>query len=571
MKKRKRLSYALSVAALCGGSLLSVGSVFADGESPFCIENMNGADSCYDTLQAAFDNVPSDGTFTNIYLSGEGDVVYDGGGAFYERGKGSHPANNNYNVAFDLRGKTYIISGAPVGSTGYETQAFHVEKGGKFVLKNGTVKAATDSGVWFIFQNYADTTFENVTLDARDNPEVTYVASNNFGSLNVRGDSNILAADGNVAFDLWYGMSSVYNDGITVNFGDDFAGSVKGKVEYGHASRIDEDSDWRSRAELNIENGDFDIEFRDGSVNALNGANINISGGTFSEVPVVNYIVDGYDAYSLSDEGPWKVDVATDEKDQTINVELGKTATIELSDIAKKYATLSSVDDDIATVDNNGVVTAKAAGQATITVQLHNLEDKGYSINVVVYEVGNNDAKVHTETVSIEKREENLIEELGEEAVELIKKVVGDANVAGYFDIMVNIVDENDNVLGKLDELGDMVLVTVDIPSGLDEVTEGYVRKYYMIRYHDGEMTKIEAVDNGDGTISFENDRFSTFVLVYEDVEQEEEAVSETITPDTGTMTAAGASASVAAMAAAVTVGVLTSIVSFAYLVRRKS
>lgn len=288
----KRLASGFSALALIlGNVVIPAGQAWADGDDPFCIEG----GGCYATLQEAFDVVPNDGTLTTVYLNSASDTVYDGGGAFYTNGKGVHPANTNYNVVFDLKGKTYIIGNDPVGSTGYETQSFHVEKGGKFVLKNGTVKAAQDSGVKMIFQNYADTTFENVTLDASDNSNITYVASNNFGSLTVKGNSQILASAGRVAFDLWYGMSAVYDDGVTVTFGSDFAGRVEGNVEYGRASRVT-DENWRDKAQLNIANGTFDITLMDGSAGALEGANINISGGKFTALDE-SYVTEDKMAY----------------------------------------------------------------------------------------------------------------------------------------------------------------------------------------------------------------------------------------------------------------------------------
>ena len=288
---KNKMAYVGSVMALALGSgILTPLGALASTETPFCIENGD----CYSTLQAAFDAVPSDGTLTTIVLNSPEDVVYDGGAAFYERDNGTHPANGNYNVVLDFNGKTYVISNAPVGSTGYETQAFHVEKGGKIVLKNGTVKAASDSGVQMLFQNYADTTFENLTLDASENANISYVASNNFGSLTVKGDSYIIANANGVAFDLWYGMSPVYYDGVAVSFGEDFTGKVSGKVEYGRSGSAAAVDDWRDKTSLEIAGGEFDVEFAEGSAGALEGANIRITGGLFSQE--VAYVAEGYKA-----------------------------------------------------------------------------------------------------------------------------------------------------------------------------------------------------------------------------------------------------------------------------------
>ena len=91
------------------------------------------------------------------------------------------------------------------------------------------------------------------------------------------------------------------------------------------------------------------------------------------------------------------------------------------------------------------------------------------------------------------------------------------------------------------------------------------------------EANRIDAELKGNSTdgyyVEFTTTHLSTYGVVgvnESEEESEAEAVAETDSPETGTMTSAGASASVAAMAAAVTVGVLTSIVSFAYLMRRK-
>ena len=93
---------------------------------------------------------------------------------------------------------------------------------------------------------------------------------------------------------------------------------------------------------------------------------------------------------------------------------------------------------------------------------------------------------------------------------------------------------------------------------------------------NEAERLAVELRAEGDiYWAEFKTTHLSTYGIIGIDYEPEENGVvvaetSKTITPDTGTMTAAGASASIAAMAAAVTVGMLTSIVSFTYLMRRR-
>ena len=55
------------------------------------------------------------------------------------------------------------------------------------------------------------------------------------------------------------------------------------------------------------------------------------------------------------------------------------------------------------------------------------------------------------------------------------------------------------------------------MPESLAKVKDGYKRTYYVIRIHDGVTTVLDAVDNGDGTISFKTDKFSTYSVVYTD------------------------------------------------------
>ncbi len=523
---KSKMACALSATALVLGSGILAPAAFAEGGDPFCID---GGD-CYSTLQAAFDQVPSDGTPTTIYLDSNEDVVYDGGGAFYTAGKGAHPANGNYNVVFDLKGKTYVIQKDPVGSTGYETQAFHLERGGKFTFKDGTVKAASGSGVWFILQNYADTVLDNVILDGSDNSGITYVASNNFGSLTVKGNSQILASEGKVAFDLWYGMSSVYDGGITVTFGDDFTGKVVGKVEYGRHNRVT-DSDWREKAVLNINNGDFDIAFQNGSTGALNGANINISGGVFSAEPDAGYLAEGYVAaevergYKVVD--PDNMDDPSEEVETYIDEETGEEI---------KYIAPVQID----------------YGDWWI-------EDGGDEENHV--------------SVAVEFGEELIADRKAVlSAVETsIDGLALDENKGGEMlgAVEIDMLDRN----GEKIEVKDNALV---IYFDIDEETHTKLSAYdklYVVYFENGvEVERREVYlsdpDEEGYWFSFETTHLSTYAVVGVDEEEEEEPVA--ATPETGTVTAAGASASVAALMTAVAVGILTSIVSFTYLVRKR-
>ena len=243
----------------------------------------------YATLAEAVEAVPTDSTETEIVLLKD----YIGSGIKVVAGK---------NIVFNLNGKTYTVDKPTVGSSDTETNGFQLLKDSKVTFKNGTLDSATgadslpNGGI--LIQNYCDLTLENVTLDTSANSNISYVISNNFGSLTAKGNTVIKAADGKVAFDLWYGMNSngLYDDGVSVTFGTDFTGSVTGKIEYGAHSRVPSNSNWKDKARLTIANGNFDTTFVDSNNNdgvAPEDFNITIIGGTFSS-DVSAYVPNGY-------------------------------------------------------------------------------------------------------------------------------------------------------------------------------------------------------------------------------------------------------------------------------------
>lgn len=119
------------------------------------------------------------------------------------------------------------------------------------------------------------------------------------------------------------------------------------------------------------------------------------------------------------------------------------------------------------------------------------------------------------ETVNyVPVKEENI----DSNTLTLIKGAVkADQKLAGYYEIEL-FKTYGEMKLEQLEEVSDKVLVTVDIPSGLEKVAEGYTRTYYIIRVHDGKTDVLNAKDNGNGTVSFETDKFSTYALTYKDI-----------------------------------------------------
>lgn len=294
-----------------------------------------------------------------------------------------------------------------------------------------------------------------------------------------------------------------------------------------------------------------------------------VSGGVFNEPFDLAYLAEGYSAYEKPQD-VWTVDLAEDaDLPSKIMIAKGETYAIRPGEIIAKYLVGGTVDKNIASSDGL-TITGVAAGETAFTAQLHEM-GKGFDlpIPVYVYDLADESAEVRVEVTSDEMQTSDVEEEYPGAVAELVK-AAEDKKIAAFYDIKAMLYSGDELIDGAMPELGKAVLVTFDLPENLPAVAKGFKRNFFMIRFHNGEASDlIPVTDNGDGTGSFENAEFSAFALVYEDVEETEEP-AEAASPETGTMTAAGASASVAAMAAAVAVGILTSIVSFAYLVRRK-
>lgn len=288
--KRKLCSVLLAlcmVLTLLPVSAMAEADESAPAEVPAASNVAKIGDQEYATLADAVDAVQTDKTETEIVLLKD----YIGSGIKVVAGK---------NIVFNLNGNTYTVNKPTVGSPNTETNGFQLLKDSKVTFKNGTLNSVTgadslpNGGI--LIQNYCDLTLENVTLDTSANSNISYVISNNFGSLTAKGNTVIKAADGKVAFDLWYGMNSkgLYDDGVSVTFGTDFTGSVTGKVEYGAHSRVTSE-DWMNKAKLTIANGNFDTTFVDSNPRegiAPKNFNISITGGTFSDLSALDYLAD---------------------------------------------------------------------------------------------------------------------------------------------------------------------------------------------------------------------------------------------------------------------------------------
>ncbi len=202
-------------------------------------------------------------------------------------------------VTLDFNGHTYTLDGSMVGSTGTETNGFQFLKGANVTLKNGTIKQG-ENGCKIMLQNYSNLTVDNMKLDGTNenaSKVCTYVLSNNFGTATIKGNSQLIAPEGQVAFDLWYGMNAQgqYDDGIAVTFDETFTGVVTGKIEYGAHNRAKDFADWEEKTVLVIKNGTFNGELTASNGNDLANANVSVTGGKFTDETLANKNAEGYE------------------------------------------------------------------------------------------------------------------------------------------------------------------------------------------------------------------------------------------------------------------------------------
>ena len=186
------------------------------------------------------------------------------------------------NIAIDLGGYTYNIDGTTVGSAGTETNGFQLLRDSNITIKNGTI---TSDKAKMLIQNYSNLTLENVTLDGRGLVCTNrYVLSNNNGDTVLKGNTNIIAKEGDFAFDCCYWPAGGYGE-VRVTLGTDFTGKITGEIEKSYYGATEEEANANS--------------------------SISISGGTFT-TDVSDFLADGY---KLTTNTDGTFGVAIDEKE----------------------------------------------------------------------------------------------------------------------------------------------------------------------------------------------------------------------------------------------------------------
>ena len=165
-------------------------------------------------------------------------------------------------LTLDLNNHTLSVTpddnGEYAGSSRTKTNAMQLLKGSTVVIKDGTVIGHPElPPTKMVIQNYSNLTLDNTTV--QDGGTDLYALSNNFGEIHLKNGTKIIAQEGHVAFDLWYGLNKAgaYDDGVTVYI-DTPDVVIEGPIEFGHESRITDEAQFLEHTHLYVCEG-YDV------------------------------------------------------------------------------------------------------------------------------------------------------------------------------------------------------------------------------------------------------------------------------------------------------------------------
>lgn len=230
-------------------------------------------------------------------------VSGDGFGVGYEYledsgGKITAIGNSPVNIVIDLGQNKYTIEASTVGSSGTETNGFQFLKGSSVTIRNGSMELDSDVRCTYLFQNYANLTLNNVSVDISDNKSCEAVLQTMHGKVDIIGNTSLISGDTYTwnesdsgiqkAIKVMDWNNSAYGDGTQVTI--DTTGTIDGSV-YASYYTGENESAGTEKSTLTIKNGHFTkgiSRFAHG-----NSPDIFISGGYFTSDPS-DYVATGY-------------------------------------------------------------------------------------------------------------------------------------------------------------------------------------------------------------------------------------------------------------------------------------
>ena len=136
---------------------------------------------------------------------------------------------------------------------------------------------------------------------------------------------------------------------------------------------------------------------------------------------------------------------------------------------------------------------------------------------------------------------ENITEENRQKIEALAKKLMGsDISNLTYFDaeLFKSVTKDGVSTKSQINEPGAHIEISLRLPESLVSKDRFILRKYKVIRLHDGKVDSLDAeFDKETNTLKFVTDRFSTYAIAYTDNAL---ASCVTLTPDSKTLTGKG-------------------------------
>lgn len=128
--------------------------------------------------------------------------------------------------------------------------------------------------------------------------------------------------------------------------------------------------------------------------------------------------------------------------------------------------------------------------------------------------------ELETNNISGDNVSKEIVNKVND-AIKNEKKLEG-ANILGYFDVNLLVKVNEDTLDEKVTALNKEIEVKLDISdlvSKLDKVAAGKARVYKVVRIHDGKVDVLDATLNTDNILLFKTDRFSSYTVIYKDIE----------------------------------------------------
>jgi hypothetical protein len=483
--------------------------------NPAAEVNGNTYETLSDAVQAVVSSSSKSGTVTLLRnASGSGIGLFNGQGA------------TGVSLTIDLGGYTYTCMDPAVGSSGTESQGFHLEMGNRVTLKNGTIRVDESSTkTKMLIQNYSDLTLQNLNLQGSSVTQ--YILSSNFGDITAT-NINISGTHPNlVAMDVmhWHGTA--------------YEGKAPTMVIHNtSANRIQ---------------GAMDVYcYGAGSENCPDGASLTINGGTYSSDPSP-YLADGWTVCFT--EGSYMVHKHGD----AIKIEAKAPTCTESGNIAYWYcpvcdryysdgdctkeitlgetilpATGHSYENGVCTecghtiiVDAPVIDTTKPVEDVQVGVKPEQTEQIKEEIAQIVEQItgGETSSAISEETASKLQQaiaagssvstavEFNNLKEVDPAITDKVESLLGENGyVAQFFDLSI-LLTADGVPLGEVQKLSKPMTFQLAIPAELLKEN----REFFIIRIHNGVAEKLKATLGVDNMLSFETDRFSTYALGYTD------------------------------------------------------